>query len=486
VGADSTARAVRTAYGGQKYSITHGDWVEDVAFGPDSSWFVTVSDDNTVRVIDTATGQEKLRMTHADFVEKVRVSNDGQWIATTGYDQTARIWDSASGAEVMRIPINGIGSSILFNADDTRLIVGDENGHITLWDLSLLKAHRGSIPFPQYLHEAIFSPNGEWLTTNSDDKNIWLIKSDQLDEKINNRQKLTTVNGLTYDMAVSADSQWIAAVEYDSNIADYNRVVLVRADGTKKTFLTHDNEVINAVTFTPDSKEVITADENGLINIWNVENGEKAYSLETKGVILSIAVSPDGKYLAAGIQEGNQSIIWDLSTKSHVATLEQPGRINAVQFSRDGKLLATGSSEGTLFLWGVDDDFINRSKNELVVNGEVLSLDFSPDSKQLAVGDSTGFVYLFDLALRQELARLPHVDKVSSVSFSPDGRQLASVARKIISLWKVSSIPLVMREKLMETACSRLINNFDENKWKNIFFDEKFRLICPNLPAGEY
>ena len=206
---------------------------------------------------------------------------------------------------------------------------------------------------------------------------------------------------------------------------------------------------------------------------------------ETKDVILAIAVSPDGKYLAAGIEEGNQSTVWDLTTQTQVATLDQPGRINAVQFSKDGKLLATGSSETTVYLWNVEDGSFSRAGNTLLVNGEVLSMDFSPDNKHLAVGDSTGYVYLFDQGLGQEIARLPHIDKVTSVSFSADGKQLASVARKTVSLWDVQSIPLIMRDKLTETACARLISNFDKNKWKLLFFEEEYRLICPNLPAGE-
>ena len=484
VGEDSTARGMLPAYGGQKYSVTHGDWVEDVTFGPSSSWFVTVSDDNTIRVLDTATGQEKLRMTQANFVQKVRVSKDGQWIATSGYDKTLRIWDSASGAQMMQIPIAGIGSSIRFNKDSTRLVVGDYDGNISLWDISQLKAHTGFVQFSEFAHEARFSPNGEWLVVNTDDKNVWLINSDQLGKTEDNRKLLVTTNGLTGNMAVSADSKWVAITENDENFAQYNRVVLVGADGEKKSFFSHDGEVINAVAFTPDSKQVITADENGLINIWNVETGEKSYSLNTKGVILSLAVSPNGKYLVAGIEEENHSVVWDLTTQTQVATLEQVGRIKAVQFSRDGKLLATGSSEATVFLWNVEDGSFSRAENEFDANGEVLSMEFSPDNSLLAVGDSTGYAYLFDLALKQEVARLPHVDKVTSVSFSPSGKQLATVARKTVSLWDVPSIPRVMRDSLVETACAHLTTNFDMNKWKFLFFEEEYRLICPNLPAG--
>jgi WD40 repeat protein len=215
-----------------------------------------------------------------------------------------------------------------------------------------------------------------------------------------------------------------------------------------------------------------------------VETGEKSNCFETKSVIHTIAVSPDRKYLVAGIEEGNQSTVWDLTTQTQVATLDQPGSINAVQFSKDGKLLATGSSEATVYLWNAKDDSFSLARNTLLVNGEVSTMDFSPDNKKLAVGDSTGYVYLFDPELGQEVARLPHIDKVTGVSFSADGKQLASVARKTVSLWDAQSIPLIIRDKLTETACAHLISNFDKNKWKLMFFEEEYRLICPNLPAG--
>ena len=110
-------------------------------------------------------------MAHANFVQKVRISRYGQWIATTGYDETVRIWEfQPTGTQVMQIPIDGIGSSIRFNEDATRLIVGDRMGHISLWDVSQLKARKGFIQFPEFLHEALFSPNSEWLAINSDDK----------------------------------------------------------------------------------------------------------------------------------------------------------------------------------------------------------------------------------------------------------------------------------------------------------------------------
>jgi WD40 repeat protein len=471
-----------TAFGGQKYSVAHGDWVEDVTFGPDSSWFVTVSDDNTVRVIETESGQERLRMAQADFVQKARVSKDGQWIATTGYDKTVRMWDAASGAEVMQIPIQGIGSSIRFDRESDRLAVGDQNGNVTLLDISQLKARTGFVPFTEFVHKALFSPDGKWLAVNPDDRNVWLIASDKLGSAEDERKAVLSTNGLTSDMAVSPDSNWLAVVEEDENFSDYNRVVLIDSDGNKKDFLSHDGNLVTSVIFTPNSQQVISADEKGVIIVWRVEDGKKVTSLDAGEVLLSLAVSPDGRYLVAGTEEGNKSIVWDLASQTQTATLGQVGRINAIQFSHDGKLLATGSSETSINLWNAADHSFTQA-GSLLVNGEALSIAFSPDDALLAAGDSSGYAYLFDLAQQEEIARLPHVDKITSVSFSPEGKRLVTVTRKTALLWDFPSIETVRRETLQETACGRLITNLDESKWKSLFTDE-YRLICPDLPAG--
>lgn len=483
-GTDSTARATVTVNGGEAYLVKHGDWVEDVTFGPDGSWYATASDDNFVRILDTETGQERLRLAHTNFVTKVRISRDGQWIATTGYDDTVRIWDVVTGALVMEIPIKTTGADIRFNRDITRLIVGDQDGNITLWDISQLKTRTGYISFSDYLQESKFSPDGKWMVINSYGGDIWSIKSGELGQEDANREKLTTSNDFTTNMAISPDSKWIAAIEYDSfgDNPDHNRVILLNAETKKESFLSHDGELIDAIVFTPDSKQIITADEKGLVKAWNVESNEKAYQLETNNVILSLAISPNGKYLVAGIEEGNFSIVWDVNTKKQIATLDQIGKINSVQFSSNGKFIATGSSEGSIYLWNTSD--FTRLNTDFHVNGELLSLAFSPDDKFLAIGDSTGFAYLFDIKLGQEVSRLPHIDKVTSVSFSPNGKQLATVSRKAVMLWDVPSIPIFTREKLAEIACSRMTENFDQNKWKLIFFEDAYYPICPKLPAG--
>lgn len=469
-----------------QYQVPHGDWVEDVAFGPDPSWYVTVSDDNKVRVLDTTTGSEKLRMSHTGFAQKVKVSPDGQWIASTGYDNVIRIWDAASGSQMLEIPIDGNGTALSFNADGTRIVASNKSGTISIWDISTLATRLGYIEFPQYVHEARFTPSGESLIVNSDDYHIWKIPADSL-EKIRDGSKgkiVFTAQTLTYNTMISPDSKWIAAVEYDSVDAQKNRARLISLDGQTQYPLDHKGRV-TGIGFDKESKYAITTGANGLISFWDVQSGKQNedLKLDNSKPVYSLAVSPIDTIVTAGLS--NSIKIWDYNTQAQLDELKQPGDIVSLAFSNDGKWLASGSSEGTIILWKVENKIITQAGNPLQLEGRPQVLAFSPDDQWLAGGGSSGFAYLWNTSTSNEVARIPHGDAVTSVSFSLDGSQLLTVSRKVVRIWDIKSIHLVPTNDLISFACSHLIFNLSKSTWTLFFGDEEYRPICPNLPEPE-
>jgi WD40 repeat protein len=476
-GADSTVRISEALTGQGRQVLTHGDWVEDIAFSPDGSWLAVASDDNRVWVWETETGQEKLRLKHDDFVQKVRISNDGRWIASTSFDHTLRVWDATSGSQMMQIPLKAKGSGLVFNADNTRIAVGDQEGNLSLWDTSYLLTRLNSIEFPEYVHEALFSPSNEWLIANTDARLVWQFPADQVLNVTSADQgtAIMSAEALTYDLAISPDSKWVVVGERENK-----RAILHNVETKTTSLLNHGAKVLG-VAFSPDNSLVATSGEDGKVSLWDVSSGEHQFDLENPSSVLTVAFQPAGTNLAAGMR--NQTIIWDTKTQAQVTTLSQTGEVNAIAYSNDGTWLATASSDGTIYVRKTSENYSGKPVI-LRINGQPLAITFSPDNRWLAAGGSNSFAYLWDISIGEEVSRLPHSEAVTSVSFSKDGNLLATVSRKVVQFWDIPALPLVPTSELINAACSHLTTNIGKSDWEIIFPGEDYRLICPDLQVA--
>ncbi len=474
-GADSVARSSEvTRRGTARGAMTHGDWIEFIDFSPDDNWFVTASDDNNLRVWDVETGIEKLRMQHDGFVLRMDITDNGGWIASTGDDRTARVWNAASGSEMIHIPIGTRGTAILFNEEGTRLIVGDDKGNITLWDTSVLLARLNYIEFPELVRGAHYSPSGEIFAVHTDEKNVRLFAvEDILSVKTGTEgTEILPTKGLTYYLDYSPDNKWVAVEETrEDKIRLYNFE-------TEETLILEHGAKVYGFDFSPDNTQVVTAGGDSFLRIWDLESGEEIANIENPAPLQSVVYHPNGKHIAAGME--NKINIWDIQTKERVAGLVQTGEYDNITYSPDGTWFAAGSSEGIIYLVSVEHNY-SFTEDFFRMNGQPHALTFSPDGKLLAGGSSNYFAYLWDVSLGQEISRIPHSDVVRSVSFSPDGLELATVARKTVQIWDIPALPVTPTDSLVDTACAHLISNLSEIEWEKNYAGDEYRLLCPNL-----
>ena len=111
------------------------------------------------------------------------------------------------------------------------------------------------------------------------------------------------------NFAVSPDSKTFVSVG-----ADDKAVVWDILSGTRQlTFEKHEDD-ITSVAFSPDGRQVLSGSLDGIALLWNVETGEivqkfDEFPKDTKAAnkvssVHSVAFSPDGKYIAVGLSNG--------------------------------------------------------------------------------------------------------------------------------------------------------------------------------------
>jgi len=166
---------------------------------------------------------------------------------------------------------------------------------------------------------------------------------------------------------------------------------------------------------------------------------EKVVFSQAFDAIFSVAISPDGRYWAAGSNSGEVRIWREEGQTAHVVMRAHTHAVAAVAFSPDGRMLASGSWDCTAKLWDV-------AGKALVWNlqghhGYVQSVAFSPDGALLASGSDDGTIKLWDLRTGSCLRTLRgHQDNVYQVAWHPDGHLLASGSfDRMIRIWDVES-----------------------------------------------
>ena len=142
------------------------------------------------------------------------------------------------------------------------------------------------------------------------------------------------------------------------------------------------------------------------------------------GEVDALAISPDGRLLAAHQWLAGQVRIWDLQTGKHVRTLltQSDFHINQLKFSPDARYLMFPDGQKGLAIWDRTSDKVQRH----LKGGDFGSFGVSGDGKRAANYVIGGGVNLWDVAS----GKIEMTIKVSGgqgpVVFSPDGTLLVT------------------------------------------------------------
>ncbi|WP_116430019.1 WD40 repeat domain-containing serine/threonine protein kinase [Parafrankia soli] len=188
----------------------------------------------------------------------------------------------------------------------------------------------------------------------------------------------------------------------------------------------------------PDGRLLAAGTEAGTIELWDLTDlAHPGHAGTISGVgdwVYSVAFDPGGNLLAAGVGDGAVRL-WDVTDPARAGALAtiafHRDRVRSVAFAPDGGTLASGGDDGQVGLWAVTDPAHpqRRSATDGAVAG-IRSLAFSPRGGLLALAGDDGSVRLWNVADPARPATSSTLRgtgrTVQSVAFSADSSTLAA------------------------------------------------------------
>lgn len=103
-----------------------------------------------------------------------------------------------------------------------------------------------------------------------------------------------------------------------------------------------------------DGSTVFSVGDDHMLRAWDLASGvEKRFSSPRSSLVSCVAVSPDGRWVAAGGYD-NDVVVYETESLNPVATLSgHTHDLRALAFSPDSQMLATGGRDRVIRLWSV-------------------------------------------------------------------------------------------------------------------------------------
>lgn len=339
------------------------------------------------------------------------------------------LWDADAGGAP--VPLEWDGPAVVelsFSPDGARLAAASLGGSARVWDVGSRAVVKAADPLGGQASSAItFSPDGRFIATAR-------VKADyEVEAKLWDAATYKEIE--TYEIDVS---------------------------GTAAFHMSKGRRPM-ALAFSPDGKTLVALEHEGSYTL--LSTAPQPAVLDTPSEVYHAVYSPDGKVIFTANGDGTVRVLDALShterrvlqaidpnTQIGAGSREQPAFPPVLALSPDGRTLAASSGDKTFVtLWETDsytvlatfEAGVFDTESHFDPNDGVSALAFSPDGELLAVGFYEA-TKLYDTAkLRGRGAHQPRTtlvpeisaDTVKEIAFLKDKRTLVVMGNRDARLW---------------------------------------------------
>lgn len=220
---------------------------------------------------------------------------------------------------------------------------------------------------------------------------------------------------------------------------------------------------VTDLAFTPDGEDLVSASDDKTIRIWDWRSGVSLRTIRgylgngNDGKIFAVAVSPDGKTIAAGGYFGpglgdkppyGDIRLFDFATGKMKAVLRAADyAIYDLAFSPDGRTLAAGGGDGVVYLWQPDGQSATGWTLDKKLDADSWHIDklaFAAQGTRLAATTTDNGIRLWDVAKGEAIALPAEAEPLRDVSVmalatSLDGSLFATGSKDgQVQIWRAA------------------------------------------------
>jgi WD40 repeat protein/class 3 adenylate cyclase len=194
------------------------------------------------------------------------------------------------------------------------------------------------------------------------------------------------------------------------------------------------------LSWSPDGEQLAAAAQMGNIRVWDVATGNLRFRITTQDFhIFNILWSPNGKILAASTEK-NGVFFLDASSGRSLGPLDSPSRKTPIEvmglaWSPKGRTLALGT-EGSVELWDVKTRNLRYRFPE---QRAVIAVRFSPNGRYLAATSYDNTICIFDLHSKKLTLRLSEATYSPALEWSPDSKLIVSAIGAAVGVWDAAT-----------------------------------------------
>jgi WD40 repeat protein len=354
---DTTARVWDTVTGVETLSLVgHVGGIASVVYGRDGDTIATGSHDGTVRLWTTTNAVRPLSG-HSDAVTAVDFSASNDRIVSASRDQTARIWDIATAQSTRADIQNRLSGAVV--SGRSRLVSFTTWGAQSQRTVNVIDLDTGrtilTVPLDPTLSDdqIAISQDGSKLavvTVASDvgTLGVWSISSGAQLE----RWSLQTTWRSRAALAFSPDGRRIAvylAVAAAGPSEEETAQTIVFQDGLARPIALINLFLSSPPVFLPNGRGLLcggaaTIHGTRAIYLFDFRVGLPAVLFSSEDP--RMAINSDGSRIVTG---GDQTLrVWDPLHGELLLTIRVPAAITSVAFSPDGNRIAAGMSNGLI------------------------------------------------------------------------------------------------------------------------------------------